>query len=141
MRSRRTHTEADEASSDDSGDGRLRRLLAVAGAAVAVAYLVRRLRSGGQRSASRPKARIIDVGEVGRATTTDSGSVDEADAATLDADAAAERAVENADETPAPPGEMEVAEELAEEALDEDVDAEERDETAGPDAEDAETGE
>jgi hypothetical protein len=141
MRSRRTHTEADEASSDDSGDGRLRRLLAVAGAAVAVAYLVRRLRSGGQRSPSRPKARTIDIGEVGRATTTDSGSVDEADAATLDADAAAERAVENADETPAPPGEMEVAEELAEEALDEDVDAEERDETAGPDAEDAETGE
>lgn len=157
----RTRTDARGESSDGgSGGSRLRRLLVVAGTTAVVAYLVRRLRASGTRSPGRPEAHTIDVdgtapGDAAGADATEGGEsgadagagdvngvdASEADADDLDRDAAAERAVEDADDSPAPPGEMEVAEELAEDALDEDVDAAESDETPGPDAEDAETGE
>lgn len=149
-----------ESSREEPGGGRLRRALVAVGLAVAVWYAASRLRSGSEHP-GRPEARPIDAGRPGGETEEGAGG-GEASAAgggdesagggaaagaggnqmDLDREVVEERAVEDASETPAQPGELEVAEELAEEALDENVDATPPDdETPGPDPKDAETGE
>jgi hypothetical protein len=133
-----------ESSGKEPG-GRLRRVLVALGVAVAVGYAAARLRSGSERP-GRPEASCIDVDERGE-TGAGGGRTEEpagagGEGADLDREMVEERAIEGAGETPAQPGELEVAEELAEEALDEDVEATPPDdETPGPDPEDAETGE